>query len=68
MFSSRILDKTSNCNIIKHSLLDDLLPYKKKQYKNDVYFYVYTASSKDWANIQIKLIEKENNNYINYIL
>ena len=28
MFSSRILDKTSNCNIIKHSLLDDLLPYK----------------------------------------
>lgn len=28
MFNSRILDKTSNCNIIKHSLLDDLLPYK----------------------------------------
>jgi len=27
MFSSRIIDKTSNCNIIKHSLLDDLLPY-----------------------------------------
>ena len=27
MFSSRIIDKSSNCNIIKHSLLDDLLPY-----------------------------------------
>lgn len=27
MFSSRIIDKTNNCNIIKHSFLDDLLPY-----------------------------------------
>lgn len=27
MFSSRIIDNTSNCNIIKHSLLDDLQPY-----------------------------------------
>lgn len=30
-------------------------------YKNNVYFYIYTASSEDWANIQIKLIEKNNN-------
>lgn len=30
-------------------------------YKNNVYFYIYTASSDDWANIQIKLIEKNNN-------
>jgi hypothetical protein len=33
----------------------------RELYKQDVYFYVYTASSKDWANLQIKLIEKENN-------
>jgi hypothetical protein len=37
----------------------------RELYKNDVYFYVYTASSKDWANIQIKLIEKENNIKLN---
>ena len=30
-------------------------------YKNNVSFYIYTASSYNWANFQIKLIEKENN-------
>lgn len=30
-------------------------------YSNNVYFYVYTASSKDWAELEIKLIEKANN-------
>ena len=34
-------------------------------YKNNVAFYVYTASSKDWANLQIKLIEKANNIKLN---
>ena len=30
-------------------------------YNNNVSFYIYTASSYNWANFQIKLIEKENN-------
>lgn len=30
-------------------------------YKNNVYFYIYTASSKKWANLEIKLIETANN-------
>jgi len=29
-------------------------------YKNNVYFYIYTASTEDWANLEIKLIEKNN--------
>jgi hypothetical protein len=32
----------------------------KELYDKNVLFYIYTASSKRWANIQIKLIEKEN--------
>jgi len=42
----------------------DFINFIKKMreiYKNNVYFYIYTASSEDWANIQIKLIEKNNN-------
>lgn len=41
----------------------DFINFIKKMreiYKNNVYFYIYTASSDDWANIQIKLIEKNN--------
>lgn len=33
----------------------------KEIYKDNVLFYIYTASSTDWANFQIKLIEKNNN-------
>ncbi len=32
----------------------------KELYSNNVLFYIYTASSKLWANLQIKIIEKEN--------
>ena len=42
----------------------DFINFIKKMreiYKNNVYFYIYTASSEDWADIQIKLIEKNNN-------
>jgi hypothetical protein len=30
-------------------------------YKDNVYFYIYTASAHEWANTEIKLIEKANN-------
>jgi len=33
----------------------------RELYKNNVYFYVYTASSHEWANFEIKIIEKANN-------
>ena len=33
----------------------------KQLYNNNVSFYIYTASTKLWANTEIKLIEKENN-------
>ena len=42
----------------------DFINFIKKMreiYKNNVYFYIYTASSEDWATFQIKLIEKNNN-------
>lgn len=65
----------NNINIINNSLSPyykeelklirpDFINFIKKMreiYKNNVYFYIYTASSEDWANIQIKLIEKNNN-------
>ena len=33
----------------------------KQLYDNNVSFYIYTASTKLWANTEIKVIEKENN-------
>ena len=33
----------------------------RELYNNNVSFYIYTASSYNWANFQINLIEKENN-------
>jgi len=33
----------------------------KALYNNNVSFYIYTASTKAWANTEIKIIEKENN-------
>jgi len=32
----------------------------KELYNNNVSFYIYTASTKQWANTEIKIIEKEN--------
>lgn len=37
----------------------------RELYNNNVAFYVYTASSKDWANLEIKLIEKANDIKLN---
>ena len=70
-----IINGNSNKNAISNTLSPyynqevklirpDFINFIKKMreiYKNNVYFYIYTASSEDWANIQIKLIEKNNN-------
>jgi hypothetical protein len=39
----------------------DFINKMKELYNINVSFYIYTASTKLWANTQIKLIEKENN-------
>jgi len=70
-YMSIINNKNNIYNLLSHYynqelklIRPDFINFIKKMremYKNNIYFYIYTASTEDWANIQIKLIEKNNN-------